>query len=63
MSLSFTNIIVIIIASKEGWPIDKLKVQQQLNLELTIIGMFSNLLECKGFGKQITFTGFGKNTR
>jgi hypothetical protein len=63
MSLSFTNIIVVIIASKEGWPINKLKVRQQLNLELTIIGGFSNLLECKRFGKQIRLTGFGKNTR
>jgi hypothetical protein len=63
MSSSFTNIIVIIIASKEGWPIGKLKVQQQLSLELTIIGGFSSFLECKRFGKQIKLMGFGKGTR
>jgi hypothetical protein len=63
MSSSFTNIIVVIITSKKGWPIAKLKVQQLLNLELTIIGKFSSLLECKRFGKQIRLLGFGKGTR
>jgi hypothetical protein len=60
MSSSFTNIIVIIIASKEGWPIGKLKVEQRLSLELTIISSF---LECKRFGKRIKLVGFGKGTR
>jgi hypothetical protein len=63
MSSSFTNIIVVIITSKEGWPIGKLKVQQWLSLKLTIIGKFSSLLECKRFGKQIRLMGFGKGTK
>jgi hypothetical protein len=63
MFSSFTNIIVVIIASKEGWPIGKLKVQQWLSLELTIIGKSSSFLECKRFGKQIRFMGFGKGTK
>jgi hypothetical protein len=63
MFSSFTNIILVIIASKEGWPIGKLKVQQWLSLELTIIGKFSSFFECKRFGKQIRLMGFGKGTK
>jgi hypothetical protein len=63
MSSLFTNIIVVIIALKDGWPIAKLKVQQHLSLELTIVGGFSSLLECKRCKKQIRLMGFGKGTR
>jgi hypothetical protein len=60
MSLSFTNIIVVIIASKEGWPINKLKVRQQLNLELTIIGGFQTYLNVRGLESKLGSRGLGK---